>query len=229
MTAFWGVFWSEICASRLNPEILILKCLEVPHSLPRGGGDVGGGGDGGGADPAADAAEDAEEGKQSKYQRKNKVAAKRKASKGKKDQNKKQQLGLGKFMKRAAEDIAAWTQQGFAKLPKPPVWEEAAKDPTNHLVTLFRNDCHPLLCKQIFSEWNARAVVVWTTGQGTALMAAQEERLPALGFTLNQPHHDVVRHWLESACAKTVVEAFVFVSGGVRRGGGGIRGWGWRA
>ena len=155
---------------------------------------------------------DAEEEKPSKYQRKHNAGAgtkKRKtAEKNKKDQKKtkKKQLGLKFMTRQAAEDITTWTKQGFAKLPKPPVWEQAAKDPTDLPVVLLRNDCHPLLYKQIFLEWNARAVAVWTTGQGTALIAAQEELLPGLGFVLNQPHHDVVRYWLESACAKTVVE-----------------------
>ena len=64
-------------------------------------------------------------------------------------------------MKRqAGEGIATWTKQGFAKLPKPPAWEQAAQDPKYHQVASLRNDCHPLLYKQIFSEWNARTVVV---------------------------------------------------------------------
>ena len=114
-------------------------------------------------------------------------------------------------------------------MPKPPAWEEAAKDPTDIPVPLLRSDCPLLLYKQIFSEWNSRAVVVWTSGQGIALLAAQETQLPGLGFVLNQPHHDVVRYWLDCACAKTVVEArhlYMFNSPGYAFvGEGGRRRW----
>ena len=50
------------------------------------------------------------------------------------------------------------------------------------------HDVSLVALRQSFREWEARAVVVWTLGNGSAVLAAVLDELPVLGFALDSAH-----------------------------------------
>ena len=50
---------------------------------------------------------------------------------------------------------------------------------------LCHHDLHYKVYEQAVKEWNARAVVLWTLGQGIGAVAAVLNELPVLAFALN--------------------------------------------
>ena len=48
-------------------------------------------------------------------------------------------------------------------------------------------------------EWNARAVVLWTLGQGIGAAAAVQSELPVLAFALNELHEAFATYAIDAA------------------------------
>ena len=66
---------------------------------------------------------------------------------------------------------------------------------------LCHHDLHLQVYEQAMKEWNARAAVLWTLGQGIGAVAATKNELPILAFALNDLHEAFATYAIDSSIA----------------------------
>ena len=88
-----------------------------------------------------------------------------------------------------------------SKLP-PPVYNiEADLDDCEPFV---HNDLHVKVVRQACDEWRAKALVVWTLGSGTGVLAGILQEIPTVGLALTDTHLELASHVIDSEIANRI-------------------------
>ena len=84
---------------------------------------------------------------------------------------------------------------------KQPEYQHAESVDLKDQEVLCHHDLHPKVYEQAMKEWNARAVVLWTLGQGIGATVAAKIELPTLAFALSDLHDTFATYAIDSSIA----------------------------
>ena len=137
-----------------------------------------------------------------KSTKKDKAESKKDANKGKKTGKKAKPAGKSKSKATSSKNTKkkdkAVSVQSTLKQPE---YEHAAGVDLKDQEVLCHHDLHPKVYEQAMKEWEARAVVLWTLGQGIGAAAAARMELPTLTFALSDVHEAFATYAIDSSIA----------------------------
>ena len=136
-------------------------------------------------------------GKKGKNDKKNDKKEKKEKKDGKSPAKKKK---LAKSSKMTPKKMSKkTTNQTLPKLT-PPEYDVAVEN-VDDCEPFVHNDLHVSVVRQACLEWGAKALVVWTLGAGSAVLAGILQELPTVGLALCDTHLLVAAHIIDSEIA----------------------------